>query len=290
MSLYEKSNSASNKTEVNQFCKYCGTKIKSDFDYCKNCGRSVIDEQEIHCVKCGCVLPENIKYCPKCGKKVKHMLENGQTTKIASKKKKIILLVIAIILTLGIVTSVSCIVIPEILTTPYDIMENGDYEKAYNKANYDEKKEVLYENLVAVCCEKSIETLKYPDYLDLKNIWIDEDNNKIVLQIDVKNNNNNLENDYCLFEYNRDSNSYRYYNSISDFDKEKADYYDNSDALAGKLMDNYTKSEVMKIIQNNSLKVTNGMDERINILNQKDKLKNVELLDQVDRLYPKFDR
>ena len=274
-----------NKEELfhnNQFCKYCGTKIKSNLNYCKNCGRSIVDEQIIHCVKCGFLLPANTEYCPKCGKK------NKNSKKISNKRKKVVSLSVIIILILAVLGCASYVVLPEILASPYKIMEDGDYEKAYNKANYNEKKDVLYENLVAVCCEKLIEILKYPSLFELQNVWLDKRNDKIVLQIGTTNEYSEFSEYYCLFEYDKNDYKYKYYNSLSvgDFDKEEFENYDNSSEIADKLINNYTREKVKPIIENNSLKITNGMSERINKLNQENLLENIKLLSQVELLYP----
>lgn len=270
----------------NRYCKYCGTKIKPNLNFCKNCGRSTVDEQVTRCVKCGFVLTESTKYCPKCGEKIKYILPNNK--KIANKKKKVISLSIIIILILGIIGGCSYFVLPEVLASPYKIMEDGDYEKAYNKANYKEKKDVLYENLVAVCCERLIELCKYPNSFELQDVWLDEKNDKIVLQIGVTNEYSDNIELYCLFEYNKSNYRYDYYNSISvgDFNKEEYETYDNSSELADKLINNFTRTKVKCIVQNDSLKVTNGMPERINKLNQQSLLENIKLLSQVNLLYP----
>ena len=62
--------------------------------------------------------------------------------------------------------------------------------------------------------------------------------------------------------------------------------YDDSDDLVEKLLDNVTKSEIKEIVQNDSLKITNGVSERINKLNQENLLDKVQLLNQVKLLYP----
>ena len=69
-------------------------------------------------------------------------------------------------------------------------------------------------------------------------------------------------------------------------DKEEYKSYDDSDDLVEKLLDNVTKSEIKEIVQNDSLKITNGVSERINKLNQENLLDKVQLLNQVKLLYP----
>lgn len=270
----------------NQFCKYCGTKIKSNFDYCTNCGRSTKDENITYCVKCGLILSGDTTFCPRCGKKTKSKSNCDSTRKIVNKKKRIIIVSIIVVLIVGIVGSVCFTVIPEILTTPYQIMEEGNYEKAYEKANNDEKEEVLCENLVAVCSETVKDNLKNPSSFNLQNVWFDKDEGKLVLKIGGTNSFGGMISNYSFFKYDKSSNSYEYYSSVDSLDKEEYKSYDDSDDLVEKLLDNVTKSEIKEIVQNDSLKITNGVSERINKLNQENLLDKVQLLNQVKLLYP----
>lgn len=120
----------------------------------------------------------------------------------------------------------------------------------------------------------------------MQNVWFDKDEGKLVLKIGGTNSFGGMISNYSFFKYDKSSNSYEYYSSVDSLDKEEYKSYDDSDDLVEKLLDNVTKSEIKEIVQNDSLKITNGVSERINKLNQENLLDKVQLLNQVKLLYP----
>lgn len=273
-------------TEPKEFCKICGGEISSQGNYCTTCGRSTTDSNIMHCVNCGAVLEAKQKFCNKCGTKVKTNVTTAKISKSVKGKKNIIIAIIAAILAVAIIAGIGKAVLPKVFASPYTIMETGDYEKAYKKANSDEKKDVLYENLIAYCCAEIKDNLKNSNSFELNNVWIDEKNNDIVMEVGGTNSYGGMVTSYYLYEYDEDDNEYQYYNSVSDFDEEEYSYYDDDDERLEKLFDNLTKTKVKRIIKDKSLKYDNGIIDRINALSKDNLLKNVELMVQVTDIYP----
>ncbi|MDO4363864.1 MAG: zinc ribbon domain-containing protein [Clostridia bacterium] len=273
----------------NLFCKYCGGTINRNGNYCMTCGRSSVDENIRHCPKCGLIIPSDTTFCPRCGNKITYSKNAAKLKYSLDKSKKTIITVIIVILAAALVLGAGFTVVPQIFASPYKIMAKADYEKAYKRAKKDQKDEVLFENIVAVCCSDIKSDLKDPDSFVLREVWIDAEKgggHSIVLRIGGKNSYGGMTSSYYLYRYNSDSNCYTYYNNISDFDEEEYNYYDDYKERAEKLIDNFSKALVKSIITDSSNEITNGIVDRINDLNQNGKLNDVKLIDEVKEVYP----
>ena len=280
-------NEQNNVLQNNLFCKYCGGSINANGNYCMTCGRSSVDENIRHCPNCGLIITADTTFCTRCGNKITHNKSAAKFKHTFNKKKKTIVTLIVSLLILAIVSGAGIFVVPKIFASPYTIMEDADYEKAYKKANKNTKEDVLYENLIAVCCNEIKSNLKNPNSFELQYIWIDKKSSRIVFQIGATNSYGGMVNSYYLYEYDDDDSCYEYYNNISDFKEETFYSWEDYEDKAEKIIDNFTKTIVKSIISNDSYKITNGIVERINNLNQNDKLGTIKLLDEVKEIYPK---
>ena len=279
-------NEQNNTLQNNLFCKYCGGSINANGNYCMTCGRSSVDENIRHCHNCGLTITADTTFCTRCGNKITHNKNAAKFKQTFNKKKKTIVTLIISVLILAIVAGVGIVVVPKVFASPYTIMAEADYERAYKRANKNIKEDVLYENIVAVCCNEIKSGLKNPSSFELQNVWVDKDNSRIVLLIGGTNSYGGMVKSYYLYEFDEDDNCYEYYNSISDFEEKEYNRWDDYEDEIEKLIDNLTIGMVKPIVNNDSYKLTNGIVERINNLNKNNKLGNVKLLDEVKEIYP----
>lgn len=273
-------------TNEREFCKYCGAEILFGYTYCSSCGRSTVDENVVHCHKCGTVLGDKQEFCSKCGTKITHSKKINRVNQKINKNKKSIKSVSIIFLILVLVLTVGIITLPKIFASPYTLMEQGNYEKAYNHANYKEKISVLYENVIAKNCEEIKSNLKNTESFRLENVWIKESTNSFVLQISGTNSYGATVKSYCYCTFNKVDNEYSLLITVSDFEKEKVYSFDDAGKRLDKSLNNFYKPIIKGIVCDDSLKVTNGITDRINSLNREGLLKNIELIDQVSEIYP----
>lgn len=279
-------NEQNNTLQNNLFCKYCGGSINANGNYCMTCGRSSVDENIRHCPNCGLTITADTTFCTRCGNKITHNKSAAKFKQTFNKKKKTIVTLIISVLILAIVGGVGIVVVPKVFASPYTIMAEADYERAYKRANKNIKEDVLYENIVAVCCNEIKGGLKNPSSFELQNVWVDKNNSRIVLLIGGTNSYGGMVKNYYLYEFDEDDNCYEYYNSISDFEEKEYNSWDDYEDEIEKLIDNLTIGMVKPIVNNDSYKLTNGIVERINNLNKNNKLGNVKLLDEVKEIYP----
>lgn len=268
------------------FCKYCGGTINQTDNYCLTCGRSSVNENIRHCPKCGFVIPLDTAFCQHCGNKITYNKNAAKLKSSIDKRKKTIIAVIVAVLTVALVIGTGVGVMPKVFASPYKIMEEADYERAYKHANKSERNAVLFENIIAVCCSDIKTRLKDPNSFLLRKVFIEDDKSSIVLYVGAKNGFGGMANSYYLYTNSSDSDSYDYYNNVSDFDKESYSYYDDYSERTKKIIDNYSKSLVYSIITDDSTEITNGIVDRINNLNQNGKLDDVKLIDEAKKVRP----
>lgn len=279
-------NKQNNTLQNNLFCKYCGGSINANGNYCMTCGKSSVDENIRHCPNCGLIITADTTFCTRCGNKITHNKSAAKLKQTFNKKKKTIVTLIISVLILAIVAGVGIVVVPKVFASPYTIMAEADYERAYKRANKNTKEDVLYENIVAVCYNEIKSGLKNPSSFELQNVWVDKNNSRIVFLIGGTNSYGGMVKNYYLYEFDEDDNCYEYYNSISDFEEKEYNSWDDYEDEIEKLIDNLTIGMVKPIVNNDSYKLTNGIVERINNLNKNNKLGNVKLLDEVKEIYP----
>lgn len=288
-----------------KFCVYCGTKIEENHNYCKNCGRSAVDENIRHCINCGEKVNENQKFCPNCGNKVKNVVLNNKIKDLSSKatdvnnkikefgskasglsKKKLISIIVSIVLLVACVV-VGIINVPKLFISTEDYLSQGEYQKAYEKAGDDEKESVLVENLIAKISKDTKDGLKNPDSFKLSGVWYDKENNRIVLDVNATNSYGGVVGNYWYYYFKTSDSKYALWDTVADFDEETTYSWDDSDEKLEKLLGNVSKRIVKKVISDSDLKLDESVVERINNLNKEGKLKDVKLLDEVKTIYPK---
>lgn len=268
------------------FCKNCGSEIKNGMKYCAFCGKSIENETDYYCTKCFKLFEPNEHFCANCGNP--RMDENmAKQAKQKQKKKKIVIICLIVLLFLASCVTVSSIILPKIFISYQELLEQGEYEKAYRRASKEEKEIVLYENIIAEQCEIIKGDLKNPDSFVLNNVWISNDESKrIVLDIGGTNSYGGIVNSYYLITYDKDEKKYEKMIGVSDFDHEETSYYDTKSEALEKILKNACKTAIYDIINNDENKIKSGIEERINKLNKDGKLKNISLIEEVVTVYP----
>lgn len=275
------------------FCKYCGKEILQGNMYCSSCGRSTIEENKKHCPKCGLVLEDKQKFCIGCGAKIQHnnivlMAEQSveKVGQIFQGNKNIIKKVIFALIAVVALVSVCTVIIPKLFVSPFTIMEEADYEKAYKKANKEEKEFVLYENVIAKNCIEIKDHLKNPESFKLNEVWIDKENHRFVLKVSGTNSYGGTVSSYHYYTFDKDDFEYSLWLSVNDFEEEKVYSFDDAEEKIEKTLKNIYKPIIKGIVQDDSLRVDNGIEERINTLKENGLLNSVVLIDEVYKIYP----
>lgn len=275
------------------FCKYCGKEILQGNMYCSSCGRSTIEENKKHCPKCGLVLEDKQKFCIGCGAKIQHnnivlMAEQSveKVGQIFQENKNIIKKVIFALIAVVALVSVCTVIIPKLFVSPFTIMEEADYEKAYKKANKEEKEFVLYENVIAKNCIEIKDHLKNPESFKLNEVWIDKENHRFVLKVSGTNSYGGTVSSYHYYTFDKDDFEYSLWLSVNDFEEEKVYSFDDAEEKIEKTLKNIYKPIIKGIVQDDSLRVDNGIEERINTLKENGLLNSVVLIDEVYKIYP----
>ena len=192
-----------------------------------------------------------------------------------NKKKKGLKLAIILIIAAVALLLVLCL-IPVLSTSTEDLLEEGNYEKAYEKADSDsEKEEIADENLVAYISQMCVDSLKKGETFELKSAhifrvdknskyydeiktYIDHDLYAIVLKATITDKDEDSETYYWTFFYDSDEKDYVMDNKTTD----------NIMNDLGDMEDYFTITELpSKRIKN------------INKLYEDNKLEDVELLD-----------
>lgn len=275
------------------FCKNCGAELIDNCDFCPKCGKSRMEQKEKkYCSKCGNQVEGDTKYCPKCGGKIITGFEVPDSIKnVGSKVKKKFnlkkgIIVLSIIVVVAILAIVAKNVFPKIFVSTDTLLTEGDYQKAYNKANKEEKENVLRENLIAYLSGDSLSGYKKPESFSLLEAWYNKDNPQvIVFRASGENGYGGTSTSYILYTYNKDEEKYEIFSSVSDLDEEETYSWDDSDDKLEKTFNNLARLSIKNAIKDDN-KLPKAMIKRINGLHKKNKLDEVELIDEVKEIYP----
>lgn len=261
-------------------------------DVCPNCDETSEKEQNIYpkyeistensknsiCCKCGTELQKGQEFCPKCGQKAE--LQTAANNVNQKKGKKAVKIIIAAAAAVIIIAVCAAIFAPKIFVSVDELCAQGNYEKAYTKADEDKKLDIRAENAVAVQSALSAENLKDPDSFQLREAYYFEyhDGGKqIVLYISAKNGFGATVGSYWLYNLNSEVEGWRYWGSVSDLDKEEYSVYDDKDERSEKEMNNLCRVFITQIMKT-GLKLSKDAVKRINTMFEAGTLENVKLL------------
>lgn len=280
------------KENRKKFCPNCGQEIGGNQKFCSNCGRLIEEEKKKYCVGCGAEIEANLKFCPNCGRKtvtsvdisVSPSIGNGinRMKEFISYNKKKVIIVATTLIALIVISFGMRMVAPNIFASTDKLMEQGEYEKAYSKADGDEKEEILIENAMAyICKEEVIPNLKDPSSFQLVEGWFDKNQDCFVLNVSGKNGYGGAASSYWYITYSSKEKKYDLFVSLSTLKEESYSKYDDSDEKIEKLLKNASREIVGKIIDAKKNKIEKESISRINSAFENDTLDNIELLDDV---------
>ena len=112
---------------------------------------------------------------------------NGAVVQKKSSAAKIVALIVALLVGISAAVVAGVLLIPRLLVSTDDLLAQGAYAQAYERAGSDEKEDVLTENQIAYLCKDVIEELKDPSSFKLRNAWYDQEGQYIVLKVSGKN-------------------------------------------------------------------------------------------------------
>ena len=273
---------------VADVCPNCGAALGDDQNFCTQCGRLKVGEQQISCVNCGAELQMDQLFCPKCGAPTGNMAGvntppvvypvNGAVVQKKSSAAKIVALIVALLVGISAAVVAGVLLIPRLLVSTDDLLAQGAYAQAYERAGSDEKEDVLTENQIAYLCKDVIEELKDPSSFKLRNAWYDQEGQYIVLKVSGKNSYGGVVSNYWCYTYDSDKDEYELFCTLSDLDEEKAYSWDDTGERLEKWRKKAARERVKDLMADESIKIQDKSIENINHLFKEDLLDGVELI------------
>ncbi|MCI8518978.1 MAG: zinc ribbon domain-containing protein [Clostridia bacterium] len=269
-------------------CLNCGAKLSQKEEFCSKCGMRKGEYKKILCKNCKTELQLKQKFCPKCGAKseaeigidgIVNSVKKGYRTKIRklSIKKVLILVIILAIIAALIIGGKK--IISEAMVSIDDLMAEGQYWEAYEKAKDNEKDQVVKENQLAVLSNEISEGLKNPSSFSLTAVWFDSENKRIVLDVSGTNSYGGVVSSYYYYTYSTEKNKYTLYCTLSSLEREEAKSYDTTDEKLEKILKNSARTIVKEIISNSNYKIQSKHINNINKLFKNGKLNEITLIE-----------
>lgn len=202
-----------------------------------------------------------------------------EPTRKKSKKKVIIIVAVTLVALISILL-LSILVLPNVLKSKEQLLEEKRYTEAYQKASDDEKRDVIGENLAAYTCENLIVySLKDPESFKLTDIYYSPDYpGDIVLSVSGTNGFGGKSASYWLCYYSEEEGDFKVFSSVSSLEDDTYSKYDSKNKSLEKLYDNISRDIIKKIVSKES-KVDKSAVKRINNLFNEGKLENIELIE-----------
>lgn len=311
-------------------CINCGNPLTEDQAFCPKCGtpKKSMPQKPI-CGKCGAELQEGQEFCPKCGQKVGLGVDSNVLSAInqfnvdverQNKKKKKAPIILAVAVVIVILAAIAFkTVAPKIFMDSAEYLEQGDYEKAWDKAETKKEKQnvidayladgdykeafekvtssteklnIKAENVAAVQSAFSADNLKDPSSFSLRNVYYNEGTNEegkpnaqLVLYITGANSYGANVSSYWLYTWDNKDQEWEYFCSVSDLSDEEYSRYDSDEEKAEKLINNLGRASIENTMSD-GIKLSKEAVKRINTMYEDDKLDKVELMD-MDVTYTK---
>lgn len=282
-----------NPTDV---CSNCGATLGDGQQFCPKCGTAKNAPKKNVCGKCGAELQDGQEFCPKCGQKAGLALDQDVNSAInqfnagvnksnEAKKKKPMKIIIAAVAVVVVAIVVAVLVAPKIFVSVDDLCAQGNYEKAYEKADSGEKLAIRAENAAAVQSAFSADNLKDPNSFELRDAYYNEGTNddgdttkQLVLYISGANSYGASVSSYWLYTWDVEDQEWSYFCSVSDLSDEEYSSYDDEDEKLEKLLNNLGRG-IIETTMDEGHKLSKEAVKRINTMFEEDTLDDVELLD-----------
>lgn len=280
------------KEQSDLICKKCGAKLKDNQQFCSKCGTEKGYTNNKKCDKCGTIINPGEKFCSKCGAKAKINIQSDlmdTTKKIKNVNKKKLGMFAGGIIIIVVIAIIASITIPKLTISVEELLSEGSYQEAYDKAKDDEtKKDVLLENIIAKYSYEISDSLKDPDSFKLSHVYYN-DEDEIVFEIVGKNSYGGNVTNYYDYRYDKDDNEYQLYVYLSSLEEEKTYSWDSSSEKLEKTLKNLARLSVIELMDDSDAKVSDKAIDRINNLFKQNKLRDIGLIPSVSSIYPEED-
>lgn len=156
----------------------------------------------------------------------------------------------------------------------------GQFELAYTNAK-DNKKDILFQNLIAYLCKEATDMLKDPDSFGIRELWFVEEDKHIVMEIEGTNSYGGVVSSYWLYTFDEDEKMYEFFENVElDLEKEEYSYYDDYEEEIEKLYYNIAIDYVDDIVFEDKYHMSDNIVEVMNLIKENDALDSIELLDE----------
>ena len=202
-----------------------------------------------------------------------------EPTRKKSKKKAVIIVAVTLVALISILL-LSILVLPNLLKSKEQLLEEKRYTEAYQKASDEEKRDVIGENIAAYTCENLIVySLKDPESFKLTDIYYNPDYpGDIVLSVSGTNGFGGKSTSYWLCYYSDEDKDFKVFSSVSSLEDDTYSKYDSKSKSLEKLYDNISRDIIKKIVSKES-KVDKSAVKRINNLFNEDNLEDIKLIE-----------
>ena len=282
-SLTDKSQLESGVTAKGAYiCNKCNTELMQNQKFCHQCGHKVKAdplEENLHEANTSEQSNKGSEGTEQVRSKNDQLNETDAKAHHQNKKKAIVIAISAIIIAITAIGGI--ILIPEMFKDAEGYMAEGNYEKAYEKAETNkEKLQVKIENLAAVQAASLINTLKDPSSFSLRDAYYQEQKNnygtvecKLVLHVTGKNSFGANVGNYWLYSFNPHKNKWEYLCYVADLEIDSDPSKNRKTAI-----ESMGKVIVNGVIKSDVKLSKNGI-QRINKMFKEDKLDEIKLLD-----------
>lgn len=165
----------------------------------------------------------------------------------------------------------------------------GNYAKAFEKADESQKNGIAFENLVAVQSAYIVSSLEKPKSFELKDAFYADvasgdgySMEKLVLLVNSANDNRDIETKYWVFVYELDNPEWRLFRAVSGLEHEEPQESEDEEYFYDLELENIRRDfarDLVREAMDDGIRLSKESIERINTLNKKGILDRVELLD-----------
>ncbi len=259
-------------------CEYCGKKVDASLKQCPHCCAYLREEDRPKVEKKEEVKEERVVPPPVVNYTEPKKKSNALLFSLIGGGLAIICITI---LLLGI------LIVPRIFARPEKFLAIGDYEKAFKVAKSDEEKDkVLLENVIASHSKEIQQKLKDPTSFKLKNVYYNG-TTEIVYEVVAKNSYGTEVTNYYDYRYSTTKKYFTLFVYLPTLTDETLYTTDTNDKKFEKAIKNAVRNTVRKMIKDENMKQDDKLVERINKLFKENKLKDVELIPEVEKFYEK---
>lgn len=265
------------------------------------------------CSKCGMRIEEGASFCGSCGGRIEHDAVNASEAFSGNKGPKLKLLAALSAFAVVVVVVVVAFVIPALTVTYDELIEEGKYEEAYEKASNEEKLEVLKKlielgefqtaydvasdeekqnvllaNLTAYTLKYWVVNLRDQDSFRLRSLNFNENDHEFVVYEGSKDTYGIMLYSWDYYTFDEDDQEYQLLVYFGDLEDEVID--GGSDAsleeTKKKMIRNIARGRMRTMLESEETKVPDAYVEALNALYETKGFGGVELIPSVELIYP----